>query len=82
MLEEQSRLMPDLTGLSLRKGLRLLQDVEVEVHVEGSGRIVSQSPKAGEVLKMGAKCRLTLKMDPLPQKTVQIQHLSKESNHE
>lgn len=82
MLAEQKQLMPDVTGLSLRRALRLLQGTEVEVHVEGSGRIVSQSPEPGKTLKKGEKCLLTLKKDPAPKKTIQINQLSKESSQE
>jgi Penicillin-binding Protein dimerisation domain/PASTA domain len=77
MLEEQTRTIPDLTGLSLRRALRLLQGMEVEVHVEGSGRITSQNPKAGKTLKAGDQCWLILKKDPAPKETVQMPHLPK-----
>lgn len=79
MLDEQNRLMPDLTGLSLRKGLRILQGAELELHIEGSGRIVNQSPKKGQVLKKGEQCLLTLKKDPTPKEIVQVHPLEKES---
>ena len=82
MLEEQTRIMPDLTGLSLRKGLRLLQGIEVEVRVEGSGRIVSQRPEAGKVLEKGGQCLLTLKNDPAPKETVQLQELQQDNKQE
>lgn len=59
--------MPDVTGLSLRKGLRLLERAEVKVQTSGSGRIVSQSPKAGEELVKDTVVHLVLKIDPLPE---------------
>ncbi|MCK5070663.1 MAG: PASTA domain-containing protein, partial [Desulfocapsa sp.] len=60
MQEKQTLNMPDLTGFSLRRSLRLLQSAEVDVSVKGTGRVVSQSPKAGVELKKGNKCLLTL----------------------
>lgn len=73
--------MPDLKGLSLRKGLRLLQSAEVNVAVKGTGRIVSQSPAAGEKLEKGISCVLTLKIDTPPQEVVKIKKLQvKESS--
>lgn len=82
MLKEQTRTMPDLRGLSLRKALRVLQGIEVKVQVEGSGRIISQSPEAGKALKAGAQCVLTLKKDATPKETVQIPNLSKDNKQE
>jgi Penicillin-binding Protein dimerisation domain/PASTA domain len=75
MLEKQIKIMPDLSGLSLRKSLRLLQSAEVDVTVRGTGRIVSQSPKAGEKLEKGGRCILTLKIDAAPKAALQINDL-------
>ena len=75
MLEKQIKSMPDLTGLSLRKSLRLLQSAEVNVTVRGTGRIVFQSPKAGEKLEKGDRCMLTLKIDAAPKDAMQIKNL-------
>ncbi|MDF1577878.1 MAG: penicillin-binding transpeptidase domain-containing protein [Desulfobulbales bacterium] len=54
--------MPDLQGLSLRKGLRVLQPFGVRVKVVGSGRIVDQEPAAGVIFDAG-ECRLSLRTD-------------------
>lgn len=72
ILASQSLLMPDLKGLSLRKGLRRLQRTDVKVHSSGSGRIVNQTPKAGEELVKGAFVSLVLKMDTAPENVLQI----------
>ena len=66
MLEGQIQKMPDLTGMSMRKSLRLLQSSKVRVTVRGTGRVVSQSPEAGKEIKKGDLCLLTLKIDPAP----------------
>jgi cell division protein FtsI (penicillin-binding protein 3) len=63
ILKEQHPLMPELTGLSLRKALRLLQDKNVRVRIQGTGRVVAQSPAAGVPLNDMQECRLTLKKD-------------------
>jgi hypothetical protein len=67
MLEKQIRVMPDLKGFSLRKSLRLLQRAEVSVTVKGTGRVFSQTPKAGKTIKKGEHCVLTLKSDEAPE---------------
>lgn len=75
ILASQSLHMPDLKGLSLRKGLRRLQRTDVKVHSRGSGRIVSQTPEAGEELKKGAVVSLVLKIDIVPEDVLQVSPL-------
>ena len=53
--------MPDLIGLSLRKGLRLLDGSPIVINIEGTGEIVKQSPAPGTPLKQDMECFLTLK---------------------
>jgi len=52
--------MPRLVGLSLRKALRQLNGRKLSIAVEGSGRVVAQSPAAGVRLQGVKSCRLTL----------------------
>ena len=54
--------MPDLQGLSLRKGLRLLKGMPLEIHVHGTGRVVGQVPGAGAPLTDIKECSITLQM--------------------
>lgn len=61
MLEQHQPLMPDLANMSLRKALRLLQDKKMKVRIQGSGRVVAQSPAAGKPLSGVKECLLTLK---------------------
>jgi cell division protein FtsI (penicillin-binding protein 3) len=63
ILIDQHPVMPDLSGLSMRKALRLLQDKNVRVRIQGTGRVVGQSPAAGMPLVDVKECRLTLKKD-------------------
>lgn len=57
------QVMPDVVGLSLRKGLRLLQRAKVDVVIYGSGRIINQAPEPGKKLLQGGQISLTLKTD-------------------
>ncbi len=52
--------MPELLGLSLRKGLQRLDGKKILVRIQGSGRIVGQRPGPGEPLAAGQECVLTL----------------------
>lgn len=52
--------MPDLVGLSLRKGLRLLDGSPIVISIEGTGRIIKQSPPPGTPLKDNMECKLIL----------------------
>ena len=53
--------MPDLIGLSLRKGLRLLDGSPIVINIEGTGQIIQQSPLPGTPLKQNMECRLILR---------------------
>lgn len=55
--------MASLVGMSLRKCLRLLQSRDVEIEIQGTGRVVSQDPPAGTKLKPGARVLLVLERD-------------------
>ena len=68
VLESHHPLMPDLSGMSLRRALRLLQDQKVKIRIVGTGRVVAQSPSAGKPLDGVKECLLTLKKDEKPDK--------------
>jgi cell division protein FtsI (penicillin-binding protein 3) len=55
--------MPDLRGLSLRKALRDLAALELQLKVVGSGRVVAQLPPVGSQVNEGSECVLTLQSD-------------------
>jgi cell division protein FtsI (penicillin-binding protein 3) len=55
-----SGVMPDLKGLSLRKSLRLLQGINVELKIQGTGRVTQQRPQPGTSLKGINECLLIL----------------------
>lgn len=53
--------MPDLRGYSLRKSLRHLKDLRMEIQISGTGVVVNQRPEAGTQVRPGDFCRLVLK---------------------
>lgn len=60
VLPRKLSVMPDLIGMSLRKSLRILQGVPLEITIEGTGRVIQQRPKAGTNLKKVQSCHLIL----------------------
>jgi beta-lactam-binding protein with PASTA domain len=52
--------VPDLAGLPARTALRRLAEASLEPELRGSGRAVAQSPRAGAVVRRGARVRVTL----------------------
>lgn len=53
--------LPDFTGLSMRKVLQMVRDFNLTLHVEGSGRAVSQRPAAGIPLATISECWVTFR---------------------
>lgn len=58
--EQKGPVMPLVTGLSLRKGLRRLNPYNLQVKIEGSGRIITQHPEPGKPLYGVGECVLIL----------------------
>ncbi len=61
--EESGSPMPGVIGLSLRKALYALREVDCRITVRGSGRVVAQEPAPGEPLQDDGGCFLQLEMD-------------------
>jgi len=53
-------IVPDLTGLSMRAAMRLLHERGLEADPSGTGRALSQEPKAGRTVARGTKVRVVL----------------------
>lgn len=53
--------MPDVSGKSLRSGLRMLQQFNLQLTVVGSGTIISQEPAAGTIITGNEACILQLR---------------------
>jgi cell division protein FtsI (penicillin-binding protein 3) len=59
-LPSGSSVVPDLSGLPARSAVRRLAELSLEPELRGSGRAVAQSPRAGSIVKRGARVRVTL----------------------
>ncbi len=57
----QSRVMPNLLGMSARDVLRWAEKAGVEVKIKGSGSVTTQKPQAGEIIKEDTLCSIELK---------------------
>jgi cell division protein FtsI (penicillin-binding protein 3) len=53
-------IMPDLQGRSAREAAIAAARQGLVVELEGTGRVVSQTPAPGTVIETGDTCRLTL----------------------
>ncbi|NWF92679.1 MAG: transpeptidase family protein [Syntrophaceae bacterium] len=56
----EKAVMPDLTGLSMRKALSRIEGKGLIIKVSGNGKVVEQTPKAGIVIEKGDICYLKL----------------------
>lgn len=54
----EKMVMPDLTGLSMRKALSRIEGKGLIIKISGNGRLVEQVPKAGTVIDKGEICYL------------------------
>ncbi|HYY52972.1 MAG TPA: penicillin-binding protein, partial [Myxococcales bacterium] len=52
--------VPDVKGLGARTATRKLARASLEPELRGSGRAVAQSPRAGAIVKRGARVKVTL----------------------
>ena len=52
---------PDAIGMSLKKAIKIISDAGLKVKINGSGKVISQSPKPGELIKSNEVCILTLR---------------------
>jgi beta-lactam-binding protein with PASTA domain len=53
-------LMPDLLGLAARSVVRTLSELSLFPELRGSGTAVAQQPRAGSIVKRGARVRVVL----------------------
>ncbi len=58
--EARPGMLPDLTGFSLRKSLRLLQGLQLDIKISGTGWVVGQEPPPGTLVNPGQEFRLIL----------------------
>ncbi|RPG63054.1 MAG: PASTA domain-containing protein [Flavobacteriaceae bacterium TMED238] len=57
----KKRIMPDLRGESLKNAMRITSDLGLNIKVNGSGKIFSQIPKPGKIIKNKEVCTVYLK---------------------
>ena len=54
-------LMPEVRGFSMRKAMTVLRQAGLKIQIQGSGKVIWQSPKPGSILNKGSKCIVGLK---------------------
>ena len=52
--------VPSLSGLPARAAIRRLEEASLAADIDGSGRVVSQTPPAGRAVAPGTRVRMTL----------------------
>lgn len=57
----KKKVMPKVTGLSLRKALHILQPIKLPFAIKGSGVVIAQYPKPGMLVRSG---RINLRLQP------------------
>jgi len=58
--DEPVAIMPQMRGMSLRKGLQQIDKIKLKVRINGTGQIVAQYPLAGQPLTGIDECTVTL----------------------
>jgi cell division protein FtsI (penicillin-binding protein 3) len=59
-LRSGQAMVPDVSGMGARTAMRRLAQAALEPELRGSGRAVAQSPRAGAIVKRGARVKVTL----------------------
>jgi len=54
-------LMPEVRGFSMRKAMTVLRQAGLKIQIQGSGKVIWQSPKPGSILNKGSTCIVGLK---------------------
>jgi beta-lactam-binding protein with PASTA domain len=54
----EKEVMPDLTGLPMRRALSRIEGKGLIIKISGNGRVIEQIPKAGTVIEKGDICYL------------------------
>ena len=52
--------MPNFAGLRVREVLNRTADVDCDLVLHGTGRVVKQAPRPGTIIEQGGRCELTL----------------------
>jgi len=57
---QYSRRMPNLRGKSLRQAVAILQAMDMDVKINGTGVVVSQYPEKNELISASTQCIINL----------------------
>ena len=60
-LDEGYVRVPDLRGKSMRKVINILNELNLQPKIQGSGIVFWQFPKPGQIVKKGIVCKVGLK---------------------
>jgi cell division protein FtsI/penicillin-binding protein 2 len=60
-IENSEKIMPSVTGLTMKEALSLLNENKILVEIEGSGVVISQLPKAGSKIANGGLVKVVCK---------------------
>ena len=53
--------VPDAIGMSLKKAIKIISGAGLKLKINGSGMVISQTPKPGKLIKNNEVCTLTLR---------------------
>ena len=53
--------VPDAIGMSLKKAIKIISGAGLKLKINGSGKVISQSPKPGKLIRNNEVCTLTLR---------------------
>jgi len=62
-LLQDRKIMPDLTGSTVREAVKLLSSYSITVKLQGSGKVIKQAPLPGTKLTGGETCFLECRSD-------------------
>ena len=53
--------VPDAIGMSLKKAIKIISGAGLKLKINGSGKVISQSPKPGKLIRNNEVCTITLR---------------------
>ena len=53
--------VPDAIGMSSKKAIKIISGAGLKIKINGSGKVISQSPKPGKLIRNNEVCILTLR---------------------
>ncbi len=59
-VDSESGVMPDFVGMSARQVLQVMETTDLNIHIEGYGRVVEQTPAAGDNIDPDTRLQVLL----------------------